>query len=83
MYSLPKPGYTLLFRWSTAMLAIGAIRHAGLAVLVENELIRAHAFEGGNARLAVALEEIGACRWRNQTQVRASSVVLGTRICVR
>lgn len=42
------------------MLACGAVRDALLAVLVQDELVRALALEGRDSRLAVTFEQVRA-----------------------
>lgn len=65
------------------MLTLGAIRYACLAVLVQNELIRALAFIRSDPRLTVSLEQVRASGRCNEAEMRAPAVVLRARIVIR
>lgn len=64
------------------MLTRGAVRYACLTILVQNELIRALAFIGGDARLTVSFEQVRASGRCNEAEMRATAVVLRAGIVI-
>lgn len=65
------------------MLTRRAVGETGLSVGAEDELVGAGALERSDARLSVALEEVRARRRCDETEMRASAVVLRAGIVVR
>lgn len=64
------------------MLTHGAVRYACLAVLVQDELIRALALVRGDSRLTVSFEQVRASGRCDEAEMRATAVVLRAGIVV-